>query len=52
MIVNSTDSQNLLHDAGCSNPMLCDILKGWDGVGGGKKAQEGGNICMPMSDPC
>ena len=25
--------------------MLCDDLKGWDGEGG-RKAQEGGNICI------
>ena len=25
-------------------PGLCDNLEGWDGVGGGRKAQEGGDI--------
>ena len=31
---------------------LCNSLEGWDGVGGGKKAEEGGDICIPMTDPC
>ena len=26
--------------------------RGRDGVGGGKKAQEGGDICIPMADSC
>ena len=30
--------------------MLCDNLEGWDGVGGGKEIQEGGDICIPMAD--
>ena len=34
--------------------VLCDDLEGWDGgVGNGKKAQEGGDICTHMADsPC
>ena len=43
---------NLLYDAGSSNPVLCDNLEGWDGVRGGRKAQEGGDTCMPMIDSC
>ena len=31
---------------------VCDNLKGWDGLGGGKEVQEGGDICTPMSDSC
>ena len=27
-------------------------LEGWDGVGGGKKVQEGGRICIPMAGSC
>ena len=27
-------------------------LKGWDGVGGRKDVQEGGDICIPMVDSC
>ena len=28
-----------------------DNLEGWDGVGGGRETQEGGDICIPMGDP-
>ena len=31
---------------------LCNNLEGWGGVGGGKEAQEGGDICIPMADSC
>ena len=31
---------------------LCDNLEGWDAEGGGRGAQEGGDICIPMADPC
>ena len=34
------------------NPGLCDNLKGWDGLGGGKEVQEGGDVCTPMTDSC
>ena len=37
---------NLLYDTGISNTVLCDILEGWDRVGGGKEVQERGDICM------
>ena len=30
--------------------MLCDNLEGWDRVGGGREVQEGGDICIPMTD--
>ena len=30
--------------------VLCDNLEGWDGVGGEKEVQEGGDICMSMAD--
>lgn len=30
--------------------MLCDNLEGWDGVGGGGEAPEGGDTCIPMAD--
>ena len=30
--------------------MLCDDLEGWDGLGGGRELQEGGDICIPMAD--
>ena len=32
--------------------MLSDNLEGWEGVGGGREVQEGGDICIPMADPC
>ena len=32
--------------------MVCDNIEGWDGVGGGKDLQEGGNICVLMADSC
>ena len=31
-------------------PGLCDNLEGWEGVGGEKAVQEGGDICIPMAD--
>ena len=43
---------NLLYDAGSSSPALCDNLEGWDGVRSGRKFQEGGDTCMPMTDLC
>ena len=30
----------------------CNKLKEWDGVGGEKEVQEGGNMCVPMADSC
>ena len=30
--------------------MLCDDLEGWDGGGGGKRGQEGGDIDMHIPD--
>ena len=32
--------------------MLCDNLEGRDRVGGGREDQEGGDVCIPMSDSC
>ena len=31
---------------------LCDNLEGWDGVGGGGRFKEGGDICIPKADSC
>ena len=42
-------SENLLFDAGSSNPVLCDDLEGWHGVGGGREVQEEGTG-IPMAD--
>jgi len=33
-------------------PGLCDKPVGWDGVGDGRELQEGGDICIPMTDSC
>ena len=30
--------------------MLCDSLDGWDGAGGGREVQEGGDMCILMAD--
>ena len=30
--------------------MLCDNLEEWDGKGGERELQEGGDICIPMAD--
>ena len=42
----------MLYDVGSSNLVLCDNLEGWDGVGGGRNIQEGGDICLPVADSC
>ena len=31
---------------------LCINVDGWDGERGGREVQKGGNICIPMADPC
>ena len=30
--------------------VLCDSLDGWDGERGGREFQEGGDVCIPMTD--
>ena len=45
-------SGNLLYDAESPNPLLCDDLEGWDGVGGGREFPGGGDICIPTADSC
>ena len=32
--------------------MLCDNLEGWDGAGGGREAQKGGDMYITMTDSC
>ena len=49
---NQTAGEDLLHDAGSSNSVLCDNLEGWDEVGGGKEVQEGRDILIPVADSC
>ena len=34
------------------SPLLCDNLERCNGVGGGREAQEGGDMCIPMADSC
>ena len=31
---------------------LCINLEGWDGEGDGREVQEGGDMCIPMTDSC
>ena len=31
---------------------LCISLEVWDGEGGGREVQKGGDICIPMADSC
>ena len=31
---------------------FCIKLEGWDGKGDGREVQEGGDICISMSDSC
>ena len=38
--------------AGSLNQVFCDSLEGWDGMGGGRKVQEGGDIRIPVADSC
>ena len=35
---------------GAQTHCAIDNLEGWDGVGGGREAQEGGAICLPVAD--
>ena len=30
--------------------MFCDDLEGWDGVGGGREVQDGGDVCDLVAD--
>ena len=40
------------YEAGSTNPVLWDNLDRWDGVGGGRQFQEGGDIYIPIADSC
>ena len=31
---------------------LCDNLEGWDGEGGGRGVQKGGDMCIPVAGSC
>ena len=34
------------------NPVLRDSWEGWDGMGDGRKLQDGGDICVPATASC
>ena len=42
----------LLYNTGDSIWCSVDNLEEWDGVGGGREVQGGGNICPPITDSC
>ena len=48
--VKQTANGKVLYNTWSSNPVLCDNLEGWDGVGGRREAQQGGDICKLMAD--
>ena len=31
---------------------LCINIEGWDGEGDGTEIEEGGDLCIPMTDSC
>ena len=33
-------------------PGLCNNLKGWNGEGGEREIQEGGDVCITMANSC
>ena len=43
-------SLQLIKITGKKKSKLPDNLEEWDRVGGGREAQEGGDICIPMDD--
>ena len=45
-------SPGLMHETGCSWLVYWDDPEGWDGEGGGREVQEGGDIGIPMADSC
>ena len=48
--VKQPASGNLLCDPGSSTLVLCDSLERWDGVGGGREVQKGGDIWLTHAD--
>ena len=45
-------SPGLMHGTGCPGLVHWDDPERWDGEGGGRKVQDGGDICVPMADSC
>ena len=45
-----------MYDAGNQKSVFCENLEGWDGEGGGREVQEGGDMCVyiytPMVNSC
>ena len=41
-----------MHETGCSGLVHWDDPEGWDGKGGGREGQDGGNTCTYMADSC
>ena len=39
----------MMYDAGSSNPVRCDNLEEWDGVGDGRKVLEEGDIGIAVA---
>ena len=42
----------LIHEIEFSKQVHWDNPEGWDGKGGGRGVQDGGNTCTPVSDSC
>ena len=40
------------YDAESSNLALCANIEEWDRAGGVREVQEGGDMCIPMTDSC
>ena len=41
-----------MYDRGRLNPVLCDNLEGWDGLGGGREFQKGEDKHIGMAGSC
>ena len=50
--IKSIPNGNLLYVSGNSNRGSVFNLDGWDGEGGGREVQKGGDVCIPMAYPC
>ena len=40
---------DIFKSSGSQKPVVCDNLEQWDGVGGGRDVQEGGDKCISNS---
>ena len=50
--VKRITSPGSMHEKGCSGLVHWDDPEGWDGEGGGRGVQDGGNTCTPMANSC